>query len=103
MQISGKILIGKDGAQGTAEPFRAFNPSANESMEPEFYGASAEQVALACELAGAAFDSYRNTSLEQRVAQLETELQQTRQTLHEALRRLEARFGEDLNGDNRVG
>jgi len=71
MQISGKLLIGKDGVQGTAEPFRAFNPSANESMEPEFYGASAEQVALACELAGAAFDSYRNTSLEQRAAFLE--------------------------------
>jgi NADP-dependent aldehyde dehydrogenase len=71
MQISGKLLIGKDNVQGTAEPFRAFNPSANESMEPEFFGASAEQVALACELASAAFDSYRNTSLEQRAAFLE--------------------------------
>lgn len=45
----------------------------------------------------------RSGSLEERVTRLEAELQQTRQTLHEALRRLEQRFGEDLNGDNRVG
>jgi len=47
--------------------------------------------------------SKRAGSLEARVAQLESDLYQTRQTLHEALRRLEQRFGEDLNGDNRVG
>ena len=47
--------------------------------------------------------SKRSGSLEARVAQLESELLQVRQTLHEALRRLEQRFGEDLNGDQRVG
>jgi hypothetical protein len=47
--------------------------------------------------------SRRSGTLEARVAQLEGELHQVRQTLHEALRRLEQRFGEDLNGDNRVG
>jgi hypothetical protein len=47
--------------------------------------------------------SKRSGSLEVRVAQLENELQQVRQTLHEALRRLEQRFGEDLDGDQRVG
>ena len=45
----------------------------------------------------------RAGSLEARVAQLEAELQQVRQTLHEALRRLEEHFGEDLDGDHRVG
>lgn len=45
----------------------------------------------------------RSGSLEARVAQLENELLQVRQTLHEALRRLEQRFGEDLDGDQRIG
>ena len=40
--------------------------------------------------------SKRAGSLEDRVARLEAELTGTRQTLHEALRRLEQRFGEDL-------
>jgi Tfp pilus assembly protein PilN len=47
--------------------------------------------------------SKRAGTLEARVAQLEGELHQVRQMLHEALRRLEQRFGEDLNGDNRIG
>jgi hypothetical protein len=47
--------------------------------------------------------SRRAGTLEARVAQLEAELQQVRATLHEALRRLEQRFGEDLDGDHRVG
>lgn len=47
--------------------------------------------------------SKRAGTLEARVAQLESELQQVRQTLHEALRRLEQRFGEDLDGDKRIG
>ena len=47
--------------------------------------------------------SKRAGTLEARVAQLEGELLQVRQTVHEALRRLEQRFGEDLDGDGRVG
>lgn len=45
----------------------------------------------------------RAGSLDERVSRLEAELQQTRQTLHEALRRLEQKFGEDLDGDSRIG
>jgi Tfp pilus assembly protein PilN len=47
--------------------------------------------------------SKRAGSLEARVAQLEAELHQVRQLLHESLRRLEQRFGDDLNGDDRIG
>ena len=47
--------------------------------------------------------SRRAGTLEARVSQLEGELHQVRQTLHEALRRLEQRFGEDLDGDKRIG
>ena len=45
----------------------------------------------------------RTGSLEARVAALEQELGQTRQLLTEALRRLEAKFGEDLDNDGQVG
>ncbi len=45
----------------------------------------------------------RAGTLEARVAALESELLQTRQILAEALKRLETRFGEDLNQDGRVG
>lgn len=45
----------------------------------------------------------RAGSLEARVAALEAELTQTRQILSEALRRLENKFGEDLNRDGRIG
>ena len=47
--------------------------------------------------------SKRAGTLEARVAQLESELSQVRQTLQEALRRLETRFGDDLDGDERIG
>jgi uncharacterized protein involved in exopolysaccharide biosynthesis len=45
----------------------------------------------------------RTGSLEGRVAALERELRETRELLAEALKRLESRFGDDLDGDGRVG
>ena len=45
----------------------------------------------------------RTGSLEGRVALLEHELRETRQLLTEALKRLESRFGDDLDGDGKVG
>lgn len=42
-------------------------------------------------------------SLEQRVMQLEYQLQRTNDTLVRLLRALETRFGDDLDGDGRVG
>jgi hypothetical protein len=45
----------------------------------------------------------RTGSLESRVARLEGELSHTRQLLAEALKRLEARLGDDLDGDGEVG
>jgi hypothetical protein len=45
----------------------------------------------------------RAGTLEARVAALEAELAQTRRILSEALRRLESKFGEDLDGDDRIG
>jgi hypothetical protein len=47
--------------------------------------------------------SERTGTLESRVAALERELRQTRELLSEALKRLEVRFGGDLDGDGKVG
>lgn len=45
----------------------------------------------------------RAGDLEARVVALEAELARTRQILSETLRRLESKFGEDLNDDGRIG
>ena len=45
----------------------------------------------------------RASLLEQRVVQLENELQRTNEALIRLLRALEKRFGEDLDSDGRVG
>jgi uncharacterized protein involved in exopolysaccharide biosynthesis len=45
----------------------------------------------------------RTGSLESRVERLESELGETRKLLAEALKRLEAKLGEDLDRDGKVG
>ena len=45
----------------------------------------------------------RADSLEQRVQHLEAEVQVNRQLLHQLLVHLEQRFGEDIDGDQRIG
>lgn len=45
----------------------------------------------------------RSESIERRLDRLEGELQSTRELLLALLERLEKHFGEDLNGDGRVG
>ncbi len=43
------------------------------------------------------------SSLEQRVAQLETALSQTQKTLHDLVVILEREYSKDINGDGRIG
>ena len=45
----------------------------------------------------------RASTLEHRVEALERDLQRTNETLMKLLKALEQRFGQDLDGDNRVG
>jgi hypothetical protein len=45
----------------------------------------------------------RTSGLEQRVTDLEDELRRTNAALIGLLKALEKRFGEDLNGDGRIG
>jgi len=45
----------------------------------------------------------RAESLEQRVADLETDLRLTNETLMQLLQAMEQHFGEDLDGDGHIG
>ncbi|MEA3253296.1 MAG: aldehyde dehydrogenase family protein, partial [Pseudomonadota bacterium] len=72
MTLEGKLLIGQQAVAGSSDPIQAIDPSSNERLEPVYAGGTASDVDRACELAWAAFDSYRETSLEARATFLET-------------------------------
>lgn len=72
MQISGKMIIGQQAILGMAGTVRAIDPSTNTEIEPAFGLASEAEVQQACTLAKSAFDTYRETTLEQRAVFLET-------------------------------
>ncbi|WGG48473.1 aldehyde dehydrogenase (NADP(+)) [Rugamonas sp. DEMB1] len=71
MTITGEALIGGLAVKGSEGGQRAFNPATLQYLEPEFHTVGAAQIDLACRLAGAAFDSYRATSDEQRAVFLD--------------------------------
>ncbi len=71
MTLTGKMLIGQHPLCGTRDAIRAINPATNMPMEPAYAGGSREHVEQACALAWAAFDTYRETALEDRARFLE--------------------------------
>ncbi|CAB3790461.1 aldehyde dehydrogenase (NADP(+)) [Pararobbsia alpina] len=71
MQVTGEMLIGRSAVLGSEGTQRALNPALNQEMEPAFGLAAQKVIAQACELAGEAFDSYRNATPEVRAAFLE--------------------------------
>jgi alpha-ketoglutaric semialdehyde dehydrogenase len=72
MTLTGNMLIGQQAMTGRHEAIRAINPATDLPLEPVYFGGSAEHVELACALAWAAFDRYRETSLAARAEFLET-------------------------------
>ncbi|MFJ4444271.1 aldehyde dehydrogenase (NADP(+)) [Pseudomonas sp. NPDC089422] len=72
MTLTGNLLIGQRAVPGSRDAIRAIDPATNQALEPAYAGGTGEHVAQACALAWAAFDSYRETSLEQRASFLET-------------------------------
>lgn len=72
MNLEGKSLIGQRAVSGTSKPIQATNPATDERLEPVYPGGTTAEVDQACELAWAAFDRYRETSLEERATFLET-------------------------------
>ncbi|UYG05011.1 aldehyde dehydrogenase (NADP(+)) [Halomonas sp. LR3S48] len=71
MQPSGLQLIGREAVSGSSKPIHAVNPATGETLEPTYAGGSKAEVERACQLAEAAFGTYRETTLEQRAAFLE--------------------------------
>ncbi len=69
--ITGEALIGGAAVRGTQAGFKAFDPSLQSAIEPEFSSVDEQQIAMACELAEAAFNTYRATSDAQRADFLE--------------------------------
>ena len=72
MTLTGNMLIGQRAITGSREAIRAIDPATNQTLEPAYPGGTFEQVDQACALAWAAFDSFRETSLEARATFLET-------------------------------
>ncbi len=72
MPLTGKMFVGQERIAGTSGSFQAINPSRGIPLEPSFGGATLEMLDRACALAAAAFDAYRESSLEGRAAFLES-------------------------------
>ena len=72
MSIQGKMIIGHEQRLGQAGTIKAINPATNSEIEPGFGLATSDDVDDACELARLAFDSYRETTPEQRAVFLES-------------------------------
>ena len=64
--ISGAVLIGNNDILTTEARLTAYNPNTGEALEPKFHIADETDVSRACDLASAAFDSYRCLQLSQR-------------------------------------
>jgi NADP-dependent aldehyde dehydrogenase len=71
MHIKGEMIIGARAVFGGHGTTRAVDPSRNEEIGPDFGQCGPDDVDRACELADAAFDTFRETTLEQRAAFLE--------------------------------
>ena len=72
MTIRGEMLIGQQAVTGTQANIQAVNPATGEKLEPVYVGGNRAHVEQACELAEAAYGTYRETSLEERATFLET-------------------------------
>ncbi|MFD2666643.1 aldehyde dehydrogenase (NADP(+)) [Halomonas halophila] len=72
MTLEGKQLIGQQAVLSDGKAIQAVDPATGETLSPVYPGGGQAEVARACELAWAAFDTYRETGLEARAAFLET-------------------------------
>ncbi|WP_115540945.1 aldehyde dehydrogenase (NADP(+)) [Xanthomonas campestris] len=70
--ILGESLIGQRSVQGAGVALQGVDATTGEALQPVFGSATAPDVEQACALAQAAFDPYRETTLEARAQFLET-------------------------------
>src|SRR5574341_2520455 len=71
MELHGKNIIAGKTVEVGGKKFPAFAPGLGKSIEPQFEGATAEQVNQTLEAAEAAFHEYRQISPERRADFLE--------------------------------
>ncbi|MCD7082876.1 aldehyde dehydrogenase (NADP(+)), partial [Pseudomonas sp. MAFF 311095] len=64
MTLTGKMLIGQHATGGNREPIRAINPATDTALEPATWARRRTGRARHAPWRGAAFDGYRETSLE---------------------------------------
>lgn len=69
--LTGQMLIGAAATSGREAAVRGVDPATGQELEPSYGGAGAAELERACALAAAAFDTYRETGLEQRARFLE--------------------------------
>lgn len=69
--LTGDMIIGSERVHGPEAAVKGHDPANGCDLDPAYGGASAEQIDRACALADAAFDTYRETSLEDRARFLE--------------------------------
>lgn len=72
MTLQGTLLIGQQAVTGSKAEIYAINPATGETLAPSYLGGGSAEVEQACKLAEAAFNQYRETSLEARAHFLET-------------------------------
>ncbi len=72
MKITGEMIIGQSSVWGTAGTVKAIDPAHNTELTPDFGLATEAEVDRACALAELAFETYRETTLQQRAHFLET-------------------------------
>ncbi|MCO7247633.1 aldehyde dehydrogenase (NADP(+)) [Halomonas sp. Mc5H-6] len=72
MTLQGSLLVGQQAITGSEAEIYATNPATGEALAPKYHGGNHLEVDQACQLAEAAFDQYRETSLETRARFLET-------------------------------
>jgi 2,5-dioxopentanoate dehydrogenase len=70
--LTGKMRIGASAVFGSEGTVQGIDPATGASLEPAYGLASDADLERACALAAAAFDAYRETSLEARATFLET-------------------------------
>src|SRR6266478_4506777 len=61
-QLSGKSIIGFQRGASNGNPFQGFNPTKGDRLDPAYFGASAEEVDHAAQLASQASAIYRECS-----------------------------------------
>ncbi|MGM0823271.1 MAG: aldehyde dehydrogenase (NADP(+)) [Pseudomonadota bacterium] len=93
MTLQGTSLIGQQALNGDRAAIQAVDPSTGARLDPVYHGLNQADVAQACALAEAAFDTYRETSLEARATFLETIASEIEATGSELVERAMAETG----------